>query len=409
MKEENKLMELERRLEIARQAKLELNRKVSELECLYKTGKIDYETYFFKLSKALKGRSEKEWEKYYDNYIKACEARLRQPKKFIEEIKKQELGKTKTNLFVWNSMIIAFLLILAMSGLYFTSTYIGYTTLEGMNITEENATEINATIENITAILNATANITENATIENITENTTSITDKEYNISANAVLDAVKLYRPYTSQTIGTTETFEMTCQANISSGNAITVDIYFRISDEGDSTCEATDTNIPETGTSGKIVYGNDTFVTTSSCSACQPNVTALITGYEAGGPFNLCCHAKKGGTNKLSTESITVEVTASSDSNPPDTLNVTAEINQTWVGTGEFIRMNLTIKDDSKVDQAIFNITLAGTGYNYTAINTTAGGANESEWFNITGFTTEGLYNWTAIFAITSPITKI
>jgi len=168
MQEDNLIKELEERIELAREARSAIKLACRQLEDQYNSGILNYEDYFFRLSKALKGKSEREWREYYNEYIKTCKAQIRQHDKLIQEEKLNKTSKVKNNLLL-NGVLIALLLVLALSGLYFTSNYVGYAPLE---ITGN-------TVDNITAenVSNIADTITGDVTIAKDTQNVVEVTD----------------------------------------------------------------------------------------------------------------------------------------------------------------------------------------------------------------------------------------
>jgi len=184
-----------------------------------------------------------------------------------------------------------------------------------------------------------------------------------------ASFDSIALGLPTANQNIETTGSLTMQCDVTLGTGNAITVDVFLRLSDEGDTLCEASDTLIPEAA-DATIVSGVDTTQQVSGSDGVF-SVSTTINGENVGGPFVLCCTGKKGGTTHTSPETITVEVTgAAADTVPP--FFATDSINNSAPKINEVVGIGQNVSDVSDtISMVIFAHDQSGTMVN-TTINT-------------------------------------
>ncbi len=140
------IYKLKKRIKEAEQDRLQIRLTSKQLEQDYKRGKLSYEDYFFKLSKYLKGKSEREWYSYYNGYIKECEKQIQIYKTRKEVSREWNLN----NKHIYSLLILlAFALIpLYYSGLFNGVT--GYATVETLNETTTSTTLFEIARESLT-------------------------------------------------------------------------------------------------------------------------------------------------------------------------------------------------------------------------------------------------------------------
>ncbi|MAG50253.1 hypothetical protein CL621_01270, partial [archaeon] len=72
--------EIKNRIEKVKYYKNKVRQTSDNLFKQYKSGKLNYSEYFFKLSKFLKGRTEEQWYSYYDSYTNNLKNKLDKPR-----------------------------------------------------------------------------------------------------------------------------------------------------------------------------------------------------------------------------------------------------------------------------------------------------------------------------------------
>ena len=76
-------MRKDKRIKEARYWKNQIKSTLVNLEKSYSLGQLSYHEYFFKVSKYLKGKSEREWYNYYDRYVSDNKLKLVKPRQYV--------------------------------------------------------------------------------------------------------------------------------------------------------------------------------------------------------------------------------------------------------------------------------------------------------------------------------------
>ena len=93
--------EIKNRIEKVKYYKNKVRQTSNNLFKQYKSGKLNYSEYFFKLSRFLKGRTEEQWYSYYDSYTNNLKNKLDKPREEFKINKKdKEIEITKHDFIV---------------------------------------------------------------------------------------------------------------------------------------------------------------------------------------------------------------------------------------------------------------------------------------------------------------------